>query len=73
MKKVIISLVCAVVVFAIKYFVDYNRLVSEQPQNGVLPNNFTSFPPTSAWMSALPWAVIVFVAVFLGLWIFLKK
>ncbi len=70
MKNIWISLTCAVAVFAVKYAIDYRYLLSKQPKNGMLPDDFTSFPPGSAWVVALIWGIVVFIIVFALLKIF---
>jgi hypothetical protein len=61
----LISALAAVVVFVLTYWYNYQSLLSKQPKNGVLPTDFTSFPPSSAWIIALPWAIAAFVVIFI--------
>jgi len=74
MKVIFISIVPAVIVFLVKFYIDYNRILFlGTPVNGVLPENFTSFPPSGAWITALPWAISVFALVFIVGWLFFRK
>lgn len=61
----LVSILSAVIVFVLTYWHNYQSLLSKQPKNGVLPADFTSFPPSSAWVIALPWAIATFVVIFI--------
>ncbi len=74
MKKILLfSSISAVVVFAVSYVIFYRSLLLQQPKNGVFPENFTSNPPSSAWLPALPYAIVVFILVFLIMWLLSRK
>ncbi len=71
---IIISFVSAAASFAIVFFYHFFNLLSKQPpaDGSPVPSDVTAFPPSSAWMAALPIAIIVFVLVFSGVFL-LKK
>ncbi len=73
MKKILlISFISSAIVLAVSYFINYRALLSMQPKNGVFPKNFTSFPPSAAWMDALPHALAALALVFIICWLIFK-
>jgi len=66
-KAAITASVAGGLVFAVVFVVGYLRLLAHQPPHepGQLwPADVTSFPPSAAWVSALPCGVIAFLIVF---------
>ena len=59
-KSMLASLIVAVLVFIIKYTWDY-RVISER----IKIDPINSFPPSAAWITALPWAVGTFIFILL--------
>jgi hypothetical protein len=69
MQKVILSSVTvSVLVFVVKYIIEY-RVITER----IKADPLNSFPPSAAWLVALPYAVITFIIVFAASWLVLKK
>jgi ABC-type antimicrobial peptide transport system permease subunit len=65
----IISFLVAALVFAFVFYIQY-RLLSAQLEKDPLS---TSFPPSSAWLIALPWALGVFVVILIIGWLVARK
>jgi len=68
MKPVTKSMLFALVVATIVYFAEfawqYSLLLAHQP--GVAkPSDVTGFPPSAAWLFALPYAIFALVASFI--------
>jgi len=71
--NLLISFVVSLVVFIVVYAIEYFKLLRVQPSNVKMLENSTSFPPSSAWVIALPWGIITFVVVLLILLLVFKK
>lgn len=67
-SRLFVSVMAAMIVFVIKFAADYNNILVEQ-----VSDRPTSFPPSAAWMTALPWAILTFALVFIVCWLFFKK
>jgi hypothetical protein len=66
-KAAVTASFAGVLVFGVVFLVEYLRLLAHQPPNEPgqpWPADVTSFPPSAAWVAALPCGVITFVVVF---------
>jgi hypothetical protein len=67
-KATVISVVSGVLVYFIVAAVAYRNLLAHQPPHtpgGPWPKDFTSFPPSFAWVVAVPWGFFAVVVAFL--------
>ena len=67
-KAASVAGIAGVAVFAVVFLFDYLRLLAHQPpheQGQPWPSDPTSFPPSAAWMFALPCSLIALVGVFI--------
>jgi hypothetical protein len=71
-KTLLISALTAIVVFVVVYRIKYQDIFKHTLQGGG-KEPITSFPPSSAWIIALPYALGGFVIVFLICWLIFKK
>jgi hypothetical protein len=72
LKTVGLSFGVATIAFIVVFIINYRSLLSDQPRSDALPPNFTSYPPSAAWLIALPWAIGIFIVAFVIIW-FLRK
>jgi hypothetical protein len=66
-KAAVTGSVAGVLVFGVVFLVGYLRLLAHQPPHEPgqpWPADVTSFPPSAAWVLALPCGAIAFVVVF---------
>lgn len=80
MKKALsISIPISIIIFLLKYYYQYQNILSNQPifdAGGKITNqNFTSFPPSSAWIPALTVACFYFllITIVVAFFIFIFK
>ncbi|MBX3735142.1 MAG: hypothetical protein KF715_00505 [Candidatus Didemnitutus sp.] len=64
-KSTVAGAIAGVTVFAVVFTWQYFRLLAHQP--GIATQQpITSYPPSAAWVTALPWSLLAFVTVAIG-------
>ncbi len=62
LKSAVAGFIAGAATFGAVFTWQYFRLLAQQP--GVAPTNqFTSYPPSAAWITAAPCALLAFIAV----------
>lgn len=71
-NAIIAGLAAGAAVFVAVFTWQYFRLLAQQP--GIATHQpITSFPPSAAWLTALPWSLLAFSAMAVGAYLFCKR
>jgi hypothetical protein len=67
-KAAVSASIVGALVFGVVFIIGYFQLLAHQPPKAPgqpWPERITSFPPSAAWVTALPCGVVAFIVVFL--------